>query len=322
MLSVPSEYWVDRVPADKAHPAHPYKGKTYTYDQMVELRRDENLAAQIEPEVRKQRHTRCQASIQKLADMLERVKPDVSVIVGNDQMEVFTHEQVPAFAIFRGPFVEGVPRTQEYLDKLPPGIARAELDRTPEVYTKYPCLPSLGEHLLERTTAAGFDVTQLTKLPVGEVGSSAAPHAYGFIYRRIMRDKVPPHVPVFINTFYPPNQPSAARCWDLGKALARAIESWPEEKTVAIYASGGMSHFVVDEVFDQDVLAALERADGAMLTKIPESMFQSGTSEIKNWITVSGCMSQIGLRMSLVDYVPCYRSEAGTGSGMGFAYWK
>jgi len=26
--------------------------------------------------------------------------------------------------------------------------------------------------------------------------------------------------------------------------------------------------------------------------------------------------------MTLIDYVPCYRSEAGTGSGMGFAYWK
>src|SRR5438132_7540594 len=117
MLSVPSEFWVDRVPADKANPAHPFRGKTYTFDQMVELRRGENLAAQVEPDVRQQRYVRCQTSILKLGDLLERVKPDVSVIVGNDQMEVFTREHVPAFAIFWGPYVEGVPRTQEYLDQ-------------------------------------------------------------------------------------------------------------------------------------------------------------------------------------------------------------
>src|ERR1700704_6157262 len=50
-------------------------------------------------------------------------------------------------------------------------------------------------------------------------------------------------------------------------------------------------------------------------------MFQAGTSEIKNWIAVAGAMSESDLPMTLVDYVPCYRSEAGTGSGMGFATW-
>ena len=56
----------------------------------------------------------------------------------------------------------------------------------------------------------GFDVAQLTKLPTGEIGSNAVPHAYGFVYRRIMRDKVPMQVPVLVNTFYPPNQPRRA----------------------------------------------------------------------------------------------------------------
>jgi 3-O-methylgallate 3,4-dioxygenase len=50
-------------------------------------------------------------------------------------------------------------------------------------------------------------------------------------------------------------------------------------------------------------------------------MFQAGTSEIKNWIVVAGAMAEAGLTMDLVDYVPCYRSEAGTGSAMGFARW-
>jgi 3-O-methylgallate 3,4-dioxygenase len=51
-------------------------------------------------------------------------------------------------------------------------------------------------------------------------------------------------------------------------------------------------------------------------------MFQSGTSETKNWITAAGILSGTKLRMELYDYVPCYRSEAGTGNAMAFATWE
>ncbi len=322
MLSVPSEFWVDRVPFDKSHPAHPFRGKTYTFDQMVELRKDENLGAQIEPRVREERYDRCQKAIRTISDIWESAKPDVGVVVGNDQMEVFTKEHVPALAIFSGPYVEGQPRTEEYLAKLPPGIARAELDRTPAQYTQWPCVPELGSHLIAQATLAGFDVAQLTKLPTGEVGSNAAPHAYGFVYRRVLRDKVLPNVPVFVNTFYPPNQPTGARCFAFGRALARAIAAWDSDKTVGLIASGGLSHFVVDEAFDRSIIDAFCKHDEAALSAIPESMFQSGTSEIKNWMVVAGAMAETGLGMTMADYVPCYRSEAGTGSGMGFAYWR
>jgi 3-O-methylgallate 3,4-dioxygenase len=104
--------------------------------------------------------------------------------------------------------------------------------------------------------------------------------------------------------------------------LTRAIASWPEELTVGVIGSGGLTHFVVDEAFDRLVLDALKTGDATALSAIPENMFQSGTSEIKNWITVAGAMAEAGLTMNLVDYVPCYRSEAGTGSAMGFAHWS
>jgi 3-O-methylgallate 3,4-dioxygenase len=51
-------------------------------------------------------------------------------------------------------------------------------------------------------------------------------------------------------------------------------------------------------------------------------MFRSGTSETKNWITTAGAVSNTKLKMNLVDYVPCYRSEAGTGNAMAFATWE
>jgi Catalytic LigB subunit of aromatic ring-opening dioxygenase len=321
MLSIPWEYWFDRVSADKSNPQHFFKGQTCTFDELVELQRTAGLAAQITPEVCNERYARCQNAIRQLADSFEQNRPDVAIVVGNDQMEVFTSDHVPAFAVFWGEYVEGHPRTPEFLAKLNRGVARAEADRTPPVYTRYPCLPDLGRHVIGHMIADGFDVAQIKKLSVGEIGVNSAPHAYGFVYRRVMRDKVVPHVPVFVNTFYPPNQPPAGRCFEFGRALARAVASWPEDCKVAVIASGGLTHFVVDEDFDRCVLDALQKGDAAQLASLPESMFQSGTSEIKNWIAVAGAMAEAGLSMNLVDYVPCYRSEAGTGSAMGFAKW-
>ncbi len=103
--------------------------------------------------------------------------------------------------------------------------------------------------------------------------------------------------------------------------LAHAVKSWRDDKIVAFVASGGMTHFVVNEGFDHRVLDAMCKGDASALCSLPEAMFQSGTSEIKNWIVVAGAMAEAGLKMNIVDYVPCYRSEAGTGSGMGFASW-
>jgi hypothetical protein len=322
MLSIAPEFWKDRVLADRANPQHFYKGKTYTFDELTALRRRENLAEQITPQVSSDRHARCQRAICKLGDVFHESKPDVAVVIGNDQMEVFTSEHVPAFAVFWGDYVEGIPRTPEFLAKLNPAVARAELDRTPSVYTQYPCLPELGEHLIEQAIAEGFDIAQLKRLTTGEIGSNAAPHAYGFVYRRVMRDQVVPHVPIFVNTFYPPNQPLAGRCFDFGRMLARAVGSWPSDRTVALIASGGLTHFVIDESFDHAVLDAMGKGDSAALAALPEEIFESGTSEIKNWIAAAGAMAEAGLNMTLVDYVPCYRSEAGTGSGMGFVHWR
>ena len=96
----------------------------------------------------------------------------------------------------------------------------------------------------------------------------------------------------------------------------------PSGRKVAVIGSGGFSHFVIDEEIDRTVLAALEAGDFDRLTAIPENLFQSGTSEIKNWMPLAAIMAGCGLEMTLVDYVPCYRSAAGTGNAMAFAYWS
>lgn len=53
---------------------------------------------------------------------------------------------------------------------------------------------------------------------------------------------------------------------------------------------------------------------------IPAEKLAFGTSEIRNWILAAGALEH--LDMKLVDYVPCYRSIAGTGCAMGFAHWN
>jgi hypothetical protein len=83
-----------------------------------------------------------------------------------------------------------------------------------------------------------------------------------------------------------------------------------------------MSHFVVDEELDRAFLDAMKRKDAEALISIPPYNFRSGTSELKNWIPVAGAMKEVGLDMTVVDYQPLYRSAAGTGSGMAFAYWR
>jgi 3-O-methylgallate 3,4-dioxygenase len=194
--------------ADRESPSHPYKGKTYNFDQMVELRKDDGLAAQITPEVCEERHARCQKAITCLADIFESSKPDVAVVLGNDQMEVFDDGHVPAFAVFWGKFVEGHPRTPEFLAKLNPGVARAEKDRTPAVYTEYPTLPDMGRHVIESVMGQGFDVAQLTRLPMGAIGSNAAPHAYGLKPTMLTR------------CFAPWRQPSSTSARSISEATA------------------------------------------------------------------------------------------------------
>jgi hypothetical protein len=79
---------------------------------------------------------------------------------------------------------------------------------------------------------------------------------------------------------------------------------------------------VIDEALDERVLSAMESGNEEVLARLPEDLFRSGTAEIKNWLPVVAAMDAEGRRFHKVDYVPCYRSEAGTGNAMGFGYWE
>jgi hypothetical protein len=135
-------------------------------------------------------------------------------------------------------------------------------------------------------------------------------------------DTPPPSVPIILNVHFPHNVPKNRRCLDLGHALQRAIRSFNGFKRVAVMASGGLTHFVIDEDFDRQILDAMAKGDESALAGFPESYFKVGTAEIKNWYPVIAAMNAEGRKYHQVDYVPCYRSEAGTGNAMAFVYWE
>lgn len=316
MLSTPPEGWDWRVPDDRRN-RHVYRGRYWSFDELVAERRAEGLGAQITLERWRERHAACRAAIARLASVFEETQADVTILFGDDQMECFRHGVVPSLGIFYGPTFVNSEYDPERVARLPPGIAPSLPGHIPPGGARYPGSPELAEHLLRRAQADGFDLCAMKRLPNDET-----PHAFGFLCRQIMRDRVIPSIPVFINTFYPPNQPSATRCAELGRSLLEAIRSWPQKLRVVLMASGGLTHFVIDEAIDRQILDAITHGNVEGITGLPEFTFQSGTSEVKNWIPVVAAMAQLGTPAHIVDYVPCYRSLAGTGNAMGFVYWR
>ncbi len=321
LLSTPPDMWNLRAHWDRSQ-IHPFQGRGFTYDALVDERKAENIAAQITPEERRRRFDSCQTAIARLGQVWADAKPDVAVIFGNDQMEIFGDSLMPAFFVYTGETIENGPVSEERKAKMELGIAVSLDGHKPKHRVVYPGLPDLGQHVIRALMAEEFDVAISNKLPTGPRGSADMPHAFGFVYERIMKGKVVPNLPLFTNTFYPPNQPSAKRCFRFGEIVSKAIASWDSDARVAVFGSGGLSHFAVNEPFDREVIAAIRSGDKAKLTSLPHDLLQEGTSEVKNWIPLSAVMSQTRLSPTFIDYVPCYRSEAGTGNAMAFMYWQ
>jgi hypothetical protein len=129
-----------------------------------------------------------------------------------------------------------------------------------------------------------------------------------------------PIVPVLVNTYFPPNVPTPARSYGLGTAIGDAIRSYGEDIKVAVVATGGLSLFVVDEEIDRAALAAMQSGDEAAIAALDPKDYVSGTSESLCWFSVAGACRDKA--MEIVDYVPGYRTPAGTGCAMGMVRWQ
>lgn len=310
------ELWSDHATRDKGSQLLGSDGEFHTFDDLV--RDDEALRAELEPAVWESKYARVEDSVAALARHLDEARPDVVVIVGDDQNETFNEEAVPSIGLFTGDELWDWPPSGEHAERFKkfPGLAAALWARHGEEPTAHRTHAALSTHLARSLSHADFDVTVAAK----QRDQHTLGHAFTFPRYRLGLPADVPILPVFLNTYFQPNVPSPARCYALGQAIADGIRSYEEDLRVVVLASGGLSHFVVLEDLDRKVLDRMAAHDGAALGALPRRYFRSGTSEVLNWIAVAGAMRDT--KMTVVDYVPGYRSMAGTGTGMAFAVWE
>jgi hypothetical protein len=216
LLSTLPEQWDLRAKADRANRQLHFRGRVYDFETLV-WERAPGFANQTSIEIRRERYNRCQRALDELARRLKQAAPDALIIVGNDQREIFSDSLTPAITIFRGQEVENIPFTKE---EPSPGIAIAEHGNCPPGGAVYPGAPELADHVIESLVEDEFDVAESSSLP-RSVLRPGIPHAFGFVYHRILRDAPPPSVPIIFNVHYPPNRPLVRRCLALGRALRR-----------------------------------------------------------------------------------------------------
>ncbi|HEY4135386.1 MAG TPA: hypothetical protein VGO34_09230 [Alphaproteobacteria bacterium] len=305
-IQSPPEMWAKLGDGDTRDPR-------FNYKELLAVAKP-GLEAEITIEVQRGRHAAAQVALQTLTQRIADAKPDVVVVVSNAH-RIRPAEAHPVFGILRAASFPVMQRSEQPFD--PDARFVDEEKRKPVTTTvDMPGRPDLANHLIETLIDDGFDVACTDRLPEG----AALDDAFGFSYEWLLGGKAVPLLPVVISRDLP-NQATARRCYDLGVALRKRIESWPQDLRVALVASGGLSHQIIDEELDRQVVAALVAGDAATLQALPRARLNRapGTPEILNWVAVAGAMAPG--KMTLVDYLPCYRSLAGTGHGLTFGYW-
>jgi 3-O-methylgallate 3,4-dioxygenase len=243
----------------------------------------------------------CVEAIGKLREKINALRPDVLIVVGDDQHENLIDDNMPPFTIYMGEEAEASVSLR-YLKQ-----ARSE-NRT-----KYHIDAKMAEALVKGLMDAGFDPSYSKQTRYdGGLG-----HAFARVLKFLIPEPKYRVIPVMVNTYYPP-APSAKRCLQFGQALAAIIRQYPSQDRVVLVASGGLSHTKIDEDLDRRFIRALETNETDYMSTMPSSVFREGTSEILNWIVIAGAANQKG---TMVNYSPLYRTRTGVGCAMGFAHW-
>jgi hypothetical protein len=313
MLNAPLADWPRFIERDKIREHLTKDGRSVSYSQLEELA-DPGLIKEINPEVFAVRHAAAARQVEHVGKTLREARLDALVIVGDDQKELYDDDNMPSILVYRGESIRNVP-LREHPGPDWAAAASARYFETEKPHD-YPVDADLSMHLIDHLIDNGFDIACADSLADG-YGEG---HAFGFVHNRLLNGATIPVVPIFLNTYYPPNQPTPARCHQLGTALRDALQSYPSDMRVGVLASGGLSHFTVDEVLDAQVIDALRANDTAALRSLPRAQLNSGNSEIRNWICMAAAVDHLALRS--LEYIPAYRTRAGTGTGLCFAVWE
>ena len=292
------------------------EGRPVSYGDLLEAA-DPRLAAMVAPEHLVARQNIARSAMKRIRQTLAAARLDALIALGDDQNESYRDDCRPAFAIYCGETIRNGQAQHATYSHYPDWYVQNRKGFfEPEGPRDYPVHSALAVYLIEALMDRGFDLASSKCLPEGE----GEGHAIAYVHRQVMDAQNPvPVVPIFLNTYYPPNQPRPRRCYELGQAVRKVVEEFLGDEQIGILASGGLSHFLVDEDFDRAILKACADKDAAFLQSLPRNKLNAGSSEILNWVALAGAAEH--LDMSWFEYVPGYRTPAGTGTGLSFATW-
>ena len=231
-------------------------------------------------------------------EWLDKVKPDAAVVVYNDHGLQFFLDKMPTFA-----------------------VGAADEYRNADEGWGLPTLPpyrgdaGFSWHLIESLVAEEFDLTTCQEMLVD--------HAFTVPLKLLWPGSGPCPVitvPVTVNTIQHP-LPAPARCIKLGRALGRAIASYPEDLKVLVLGSGGLSHQLegtragfINRGFDEMCMAAMvDQPDALAGYSIPQLVEAAGTQgvEVLNWLVARAALSGRVARVHSNYHVPISNTASG-----------
>ena len=225
-------------------------------------------------------------------------KPDVVILVFNDHATSLMLEVVPTFAI--GCADSYTPADEGWGARPVPVV---------EGHAEF------SAHIAQSLIIDEFDMTILNEMEVDHGMTVPMSLLFGDVEHWPARI-----VPIMVNvTQYPP--PSGDRCWRLGEAIARAVESFPEDLNVQIWGTGGMSHQLqgpraglINQEFDKDFLEKLT-ADPQALRKIThlDYLREAGSEgiELIMWLIMRGALGGGATELHRFYHVPASNTAVG-----------
>jgi Catalytic LigB subunit of aromatic ring-opening dioxygenase len=273
--------------------------------------------------------TRCFAATRTLRQRLDAFRPDLVVIFGDDQYENFVEDIVPPFCVYITDQMESRPFAIPAAALPNPNFWNEPKDKV----FRHRGHTDAARFLTNRLAEAGMMLPYAYRLRY-EYGLA---HAFinTLLYLDLDRTGFDyPVLPIHVNcyggalvrshggTIAPgdiaaqpdPPAPSAANCFDVGRAIGKAFAASPWR--VAIIGSSSWSHAFLtakngwlypDHDADRKRLAELREGRFAGWRELSGAQLEeAGQHELLNWITLAGAMSEIGKKAEIVDYAESY----------------
>ena len=229
---------------------------------------------------------------------LSQQKPDVVLLVFNDHASAFDSNLVPTFAIATGETFQ--PADEGWGPRPVPAVQGH---------------PELASHIAQSVIQDEFDLTVVNTFDVDH--GLTVPLSLMFGQPQQWPCKV---IPIAVNVvLYPP--PSGKRCFALGKALRRAVESFDDSLNVQVWGTGGMSHQLqgpraglINSEFDNQFLDDLVN-DAEALSQKPHIDYvrQAGSEgiELVMWLVARGAMDEQVVEKHRFYHVPASNTAVG-----------